>query len=218
MFVYGLNLVPAAKGLVGDVMWPEAAVGTLWSLWLSSGYHFEGPAEHKCAPRCLIYGGSHLTGAPQCRDKYRKPIKPRLPPSNTERTSAPKRTSSTKVNNKKSHYTPGKPGQVKATDNAETRKQAPPFNACDFPSLSNAKTKVSGWVGAAPEPLSPSATEVDLQRQNAGLRCHTEIVAKKIHELEAKFARLAEPEAEAGSSEPMQQTEPGKRLGRVRTV
>ncbi|KAH6929563.1 hypothetical protein HPB50_002771 [Hyalomma asiaticum] len=108
----------------------------------------------------------------------------------------------------KSPSTPGKPGQVKATDNAETRKQAPPFNAWDFPSLENAQTKVSGWVGAASETLYPSPTEVALQGQNAELRRHTEIVAKKIHELEAKLARLAEPQAQAGSSEPMQQTEP----------
>ncbi|KAH6924441.1 hypothetical protein HPB50_017521 [Hyalomma asiaticum] len=169
----------------------------------------EGPAEHECTPRCLICGGSHLTGAAECRDKYRKPIKPRLPPSNTKRTSAPKGTPSAGVNNKKkSPPTPGKPGQVKATDNAETRKQAPPFNAWDFPSLENAQTKVSGWVGAASEPLSPSPTEVALQRQNAELRRHTEILAKKIHELEAKLARLAEPQAQAGSSEPMQETEP----------
>ncbi|KAH6944607.1 hypothetical protein HPB50_004248 [Hyalomma asiaticum] len=169
----------------------------------------EGPAEHECTPRCLICGGSHLTGAAECRDKYRKPIKPRLPPSNTKRTSAPKGTPSAGVNNKKkSPSTPGKPGQVKATDNAETRKQAPPFNAWDFPSLENAQTKVSGWVGAASKPLSPSPTEVALQRQNAELRCHTEILAKKIHELEAKLARLVEPQAQAGSSEPMQQTEP----------
>ncbi|KAH6923830.1 hypothetical protein HPB50_007776 [Hyalomma asiaticum] len=148
-----------------------------------------------------------LTSA--ARDKYRKPIKPRLPPSNTKRTSAPKGTPSAGVNNKKkSPSTPGKPGQVKTTDNTETRKQAPPFNAWDFPSLENAQTKVSGWVGAASEPLSPSPTEVALQRQNAELRRHTEILAKKIHELEAKLARLAEPQAQAGSSEPMQQTEP----------
>ncbi|KAH6930085.1 hypothetical protein HPB50_009003 [Hyalomma asiaticum] len=166
----------------------------------------EGPAEHECTPRCLICGGSHLTGAAECRDKYRKPIKPRLPPSNTKRTSAPKGTPSAGVNNKKkSPSTPGKPGQVKATENAETRKQAPPFNAWDFSSLENAQTKVRGWVGAASEPLSPSPTEVALQRQNAELRRHTEILAKKIHELEAKLAR---PQAQAGPSEPMQQTEP----------
>ncbi|KAH6940746.1 hypothetical protein HPB50_005918 [Hyalomma asiaticum] len=82
--------------------------------------------------------------------------------------------------------TPGKPGQVKTTDNAKTRTQAPTFNAWDFPSLANVQTK----------------------RQNAILRRHTEILAKKIHELEAKLARLAEPQAQAGSSEPMQQTEP----------
>ncbi|KAH6929170.1 hypothetical protein HPB50_023969 [Hyalomma asiaticum] len=140
----------------------------------------EGPAEHECTPRCLICGCSHLTGAAECRDKYRKPIKLRLPPSNTKRMSAPKGTPSTKVNNiNKSPSTPGKPGQVKATDNAETRKQAPHFNAWDFPSLANAKTKVSGWVGAPSEPLFPSPTEVALQRHKAELRHHTEILAKK---------------------------------------
>ncbi|KAH8009770.1 hypothetical protein HPB51_019102 [Rhipicephalus microplus] len=38
----------------------------------------EGTAEHECTPRCLNCGGSYLTGAADCRDKYRKPIKPRI--------------------------------------------------------------------------------------------------------------------------------------------
>ncbi|KAH7939727.1 hypothetical protein HPB52_016569 [Rhipicephalus sanguineus] len=168
----------------------------------------EGSAEHECTPRCLICGGSHLTGAADCRDKYRKPIKPRLPPTNTKRTSAPKEAPSTKVNKKKSASTAGKPGQVKTTDKAGTRTKTSTSNADDFPPLADAQTKVSGWVGAAPGPLSPSPTEVALQRQNAELRRHTENLAKKIRELEAKLARLTEPQAHGGPSEPMQQTEP----------
>ncbi|KAH7961038.1 hypothetical protein HPB52_001223 [Rhipicephalus sanguineus] len=170
VLVCGLNSVPAAERLLGDVI--------------------------------------HLTGAADCRDKYRKPIKPRLPPTNTKRTSAPKEAPSTKVNKKKSASTAGKPGQVKTTDKAGTRTKTSTSNADDFPPLANAQTKVSGWVGAAPGPLSPSPTEVALQRQNAELRRHTENLAKKIRELEAKLARLTEPQAHGGPSEPMQQTEP----------
>ncbi|KAH6925775.1 hypothetical protein HPB50_009861 [Hyalomma asiaticum] len=107
-----------------------AAVGTLWSLWLSCAITSEGPAEHECNRHCLICGGSHLTGAADCRDMYRKPIKPRLPPSTNKRTSPSKGASSAKVNNKKkSPSTPGNPRQVKTTNKAETRTQAPTFNA-----------------------------------------------------------------------------------------
>ncbi|KAH6919588.1 hypothetical protein HPB50_029424 [Hyalomma asiaticum] len=168
----------------------------------------EGPAEHECTPRCLICGGSHLTGAAECRDKYRKPIKPRLPPSNTKRTSAPKGTPSAGVNNKKK--SPSTPEAWASQGDRQCRDQeaGAALQRLGLPITGNAQTKVSGWVGAASEPLSPSPTEVALQRQNAELRRHTEILAKKIHELEAKLARLAEPQAQAGSSEPMQQTEP----------
>ncbi|KAH7942776.1 hypothetical protein HPB52_001326 [Rhipicephalus sanguineus] len=62
-------------------------------------------------------------------------------------------------------------------------------------------------------PAPPCFCSVDnshlaLQRQNAELRRHTKNLAKKIRELEAKLARLTEPQAHGGPSEPMQQTEP----------
>ncbi|KAH8029133.1 hypothetical protein MRX96_047585 [Rhipicephalus microplus] len=167
----------------------------------------DGAAEHDSAPPFLICGGSHLTGAADCRKKYRKPIKQRISPSDTKMTSAPKEAPFSTVNTKKPSA-PGKPGQVKTTNKAEARTKVANFNSGDFPSLENAQIKVSGWVGVASVPLSPSPTEVALQWQNAELRRHTEILAKKIQELEAKFARLTEPQAHADHSKPMQQTEP----------
>ncbi|KAG0426844.1 hypothetical protein HPB47_026074, partial [Ixodes persulcatus] len=89
------------------------------------------------------------------------------------------------------------------------RTKAPTDNAGDFPPLETAHTKVRGWVGAVPGPLSPSPspTEIALQKQNAELRRQTEILANKIQTLEAKLARLTEPQAQNGPSEPMQQAE-----------
>ncbi|KAL1428017.1 hypothetical protein MTO96_000354 [Rhipicephalus appendiculatus] len=66
-----------------------------------------------------------------------------MPPSNTKRTSLPKEAPSTKVNKKKSPSTPGKSGQVKTTDKAETRTPATNFNAAVFPSLANAQNKAA---------------------------------------------------------------------------
>ncbi|KAG0411024.1 hypothetical protein HPB47_011859 [Ixodes persulcatus] len=90
------------------------------------------------------------------------------------------------------------------------RTKAPFDNAGDLPPLESAHTKVSGWVGAVPGPLSPSPspTEIALQKQNAELRRQTEILANKIQAIEAKLARLTEPQAQNGPSEPMQQAEP----------
>ncbi|KAH6947611.1 hypothetical protein HPB50_020188 [Hyalomma asiaticum] len=65
----------------------DSRLSPLWDTGLTSARGHrrdEGPAEHECTPRCLICGGSHLTGAAPCRDKYWKPIKPKLPQSNTK--------------------------------------------------------------------------------------------------------------------------------------
>ncbi|KAL1476949.1 hypothetical protein MTO96_036124 [Rhipicephalus appendiculatus] len=102
----------------------------------------------------------------------------------TEQHEADVTSQGSSVSKQKSSSTPGKPGQVKTTDKAETRTQAPNFNAADFPSLTNAQNKVSGWVGAASGPLSPSPTEEALQLQNAELRRRTKVLANKIQELE----------------------------------
>ncbi|CAN7985630.1 unnamed protein product, partial [Ixodes hexagonus] len=168
----------------------------------------EGPAEHDCIPCCLLCGGNHLTGAAGCTGKYRKPIKPGTPPTNARRKSAPKQSPPTKGNTRTSTSTQEQPGQRTRGAKSGTGTKAPTFNAGDFPPLESAQTKVSSWVGAVPGPLSPSQTEVALQRQNAELQRQTKILANKIQELEAKLARLTEPQAQTGSSEPMQQAEP----------
>ncbi|KAH8020470.1 hypothetical protein HPB51_002106 [Rhipicephalus microplus] len=105
---------------------------------------FEGTAEHECIPRCLICGGSHLTSAARRRDKYRKPIKPIMSPSNTKRMSAPKEAPSSTVNTKKPSSAPGKLAQVKTTNKAEARTKALNSNSEDISSLANAQTEVNG--------------------------------------------------------------------------
>ncbi|KAH7950567.1 hypothetical protein HPB51_028399 [Rhipicephalus microplus] len=107
-------------------------------------------------------GDSHLTGVADCGDNYWNPIKPTMSPSNAKRKPTPKKTPSFTVNTKKRSFAPGIPGQVKTTNKADIRTKAPSFNPGDFPSLANAQTKASGWVGAASGPLSPSPTEVAL--------------------------------------------------------
>ncbi|KAH7953258.1 hypothetical protein HPB49_006554 [Dermacentor silvarum] len=142
--------------------------------------------------------------------KYWKVIQLGTPPTNASPKSVREQAPATKVNYMKSTSTLGEPGQVTTIAKSENRTMGPTFNAGDFPSVANAQTKASGWVRAVSEPLFafPFQTEVSLQRQNAELRRHTEIPANKIQELEAKVARLTEPQAQAGPLEPMQKTEP----------
>ncbi|KAH8009433.1 hypothetical protein MRX96_008179 [Rhipicephalus microplus] len=108
----------------------------------------EAAAEHECTLSCLICGGSQQTGAADCRDKYRKPIKSRMSLSNTNRRSALKEVP---FSTKKPSSVPGKPGQIKTTDKAETRTKNASFNFGHFPSLANGQTKVSGWFEAWPD-------------------------------------------------------------------
>ncbi|KAH7959964.1 hypothetical protein HPB49_015596 [Dermacentor silvarum] len=46
----------------------------------------DGPAEHQCVPSGLLCGGGHLTGAPGCAGRFRKPIKPGSPPGSKPKT------------------------------------------------------------------------------------------------------------------------------------
>ncbi|KAH9364511.1 hypothetical protein HPB48_021237 [Haemaphysalis longicornis] len=150
----------------------------------------EGPVEHKCTPRCLTCAGEHLTGPSGCNGKYRKPIKPAPVKNNTG------------------------PGTVARTQI---------FSAENFPTLQTPKTGERFGLGAASRPLySPSLlttpTEVALERQNAELRRQSEILANKIPELETRLPGLTKSQTTAGTSEPMQQSEPqsGMRAPRSR--
>ncbi|KAH9381945.1 hypothetical protein HPB48_013582 [Haemaphysalis longicornis] len=176
----------------------------------------EGPVEHKCTPRCLICGGEHLTGTSGCNGKYRKPIKPGTSPTTDKRKDDFKKIQASKGSHKTSTPVSGRPAPVKNNTRSGTVARTQIFSAEDFPTLPNAPNKVSDWVRAASRPLcSPSLlttpTEVALQRQNAEVRRQSEILANKIQELETRLAGLTESQTTAGTSEPMQQSEPSER-------
>ncbi|KAH9367152.1 hypothetical protein HPB48_006519 [Haemaphysalis longicornis] len=110
----------------------------------------------------------------------------------------------------------GRPAPVKNNTGSWTVSRTQIFSAEDFPTLPNAQNDVSDWVRAASRPrCSPSLlttpTEVAIQRQNAELRRQSEILANKIQELETRLAGLTESQTTAGTSEPMQQSEPSER-------
>ncbi|KAH9382275.1 hypothetical protein HPB48_013542 [Haemaphysalis longicornis] len=176
----------------------------------------EGPVEHKCTPRCLICGGEHLTGTSGCNGKYRKPIKPGTSPTTDKRKENFKKIQASQGSHKTSNPVSGRPSLVKNNTGSGTVSRTQIFSAEDFPILPNAQNEVSDWVRAASRPrCSPSLlttpTEVALQRQNAELRRQSEILANKIQELETRLAGLTESQTTAGTSEPMQQSEPSER-------
>ncbi|KAH9379045.1 hypothetical protein HPB48_001651 [Haemaphysalis longicornis] len=175
-----------------------------------------GLVEHKCTPRCLICGGEHLTGTSGCNGKYRKPIKPGTSPTTDKRKDDFKKIQASKGSHKTSTLVSGRPAPVKNNTRSETVARTQIFSAEDFPTLPNAPNEVSDWVRAASRPRCPPSllttpTEVALQRQNAELRRQSEILANKIQELETRLAGLTESQTTAGTSEPMQQSEPSER-------
>lgn len=157
----------------------------------------DGPAEHQCAPSCLLCGGGHPTGAPGCAGRFRKPIKPGSPPGSKPKTGhkqvptpkgGPKKAPAAKPEPKKAQT--GSPTNVKSG----TQARPPVLKAKDFPPLAPVEPQVSSWRGAVSR---PSPTETALQQQVEELRRQNQILARKIHELEAKQAGPSETTQEA---------------------
>ncbi|KAH7945973.1 hypothetical protein HPB49_018400 [Dermacentor silvarum] len=157
----------------------------------------DGPAEHQCAPSCLLCGGGHPTGAPGCAGRFRKPIKPGSAPGSKPKTGhkqaptpkgGPKKAPTAKPEPKKAQT--GSPTNVKSG----TQARPPVLKAKDFPPLAPVEPQVSSWRGAVSR---PSPTETALQQQVEELRRQKQIPASKIHELEAKQAGPSETTQEA---------------------
>lgn len=72
---------------------------------------------------------------------------------------------------------------------SRTQARAPVLKAKDFPALASVEPQVSSWRGVVSR---PSPTETALQQQVAELRRQNQVLARKIHELEAKQARSSE--------------------------
>ncbi|KAH7986268.1 hypothetical protein HPB49_026053 [Dermacentor silvarum] len=96
---------------------------------------------------------------------------------------------------------PKKPEPKKARTGSPTNVKSgiqarpPVLKAKDFPPLAPVEPKVSSWRGAVSR---PSPTETAVQQQVEKLRRQNQIIARKIHELEAK---------QAGPSETIQEAE-----------
>ncbi|KAH7937442.1 hypothetical protein HPB49_012443 [Dermacentor silvarum] len=157
----------------------------------------DGPAEHQCAPSCLLCGGGHPTGAPGCAERFRKPIKPGSPPGSKPKTGhkqvptpkgGPKKAPAAQPEPKKAQT--GSPTNVKSG----TQARPPVLKAKDFPPLAPVEPQVSSWRGAVSR---PSPTETAVQQQVEELRRQNQILARKIHELEAKQAGPFETTQEA---------------------
>ncbi|KAH7941814.1 hypothetical protein HPB49_017680 [Dermacentor silvarum] len=138
----------------------------------------DGPAEHQCAPSCLLCGGGHPTGAPGCAGRFRKPIKPGSPPGSKPKTpfkqvptpkGGPKKAPAAQPEPKNAQT--GSPTNVKSG----TQARPPVLKAKDFPPLA---------------PVEPQQQVEELTRQN-------QIIARKIHELEAKQTGPSETTQEA---------------------
>ncbi|KAH7949781.1 hypothetical protein HPB49_015341 [Dermacentor silvarum] len=138
----------------------------------------DGPAEHQCAPSCLLCGGGHPTGAPGCAGRLRKPIKPGSPPGSKPKTrhkqvptpkGGPKKAPAAQPEPKKAQT--GSPTNVKSG----TQARPPVLKAKDFPPLA---------------PVEPQQQVEELRRQN-------QVLARKIHELEAKQVGPSETTQEA---------------------
>ncbi|KAH7938199.1 hypothetical protein HPB49_021596 [Dermacentor silvarum] len=89
-----------------------------------------------------------------------------------------------------------KKAQTESPTNVKSGTQARPsvLKAKDFPPLAPVESQVSSWRGAVSR---PSPTETALQQQVEELRRQNQILARKIHELEAKQAGPSKTTQEA---------------------
>ncbi|KAH8029990.1 hypothetical protein HPB51_006403 [Rhipicephalus microplus] len=166
--------------------------------------------KHQCIPSCLLCGGGHKTGAPDCAGRFRQPVKSGSPRGFKPRTTGGgnggnKQAPTPKTGPKKAPAAKSNKPELKKTDTGHSTKvkpgtpSEPPVLVKDFPPLTPVQAQVSCWGGAVSGPSSsPSPTETALQQQIEELRRQNQILARKIQELEAK---------QVGSSEPVQEAE-----------
>ncbi|KAH8035496.1 hypothetical protein HPB51_005778 [Rhipicephalus microplus] len=103
----------------------------------------DGPTEHQCIPSCLLCGGGHNTGAPDCAGRFRQPVSrdPHVDPSRGQRGGGHKQAPTPKTGPKKAPAAksnkpePNKTNTGHSTNVKSGTPSEPPVLVKDFPPL-----------------------------------------------------------------------------------